>query len=69
MPAKHKITVSTQPVSPRPTSAQRRAAEAALLSNRQAELKQEAADRRAERAKKNAGPAATTPDAPTPPDA
>jgi hypothetical protein len=47
-----KMTVSTQPTNPRPTSAQRRAAEIASLATRQAELKQEAADRRAARAKK-----------------
>jgi hypothetical protein len=56
MAAKHKIVVSTQPTNPRPTSAQRRAAEIEALSNRQAELKQEAADRRAARAKTSAVP-------------
>jgi hypothetical protein len=60
MPAKHKMTVSVQPTSHRPSSAERRAAEIASLSNRQAELKQEAAERRAERA------AGGEPDASTP---
>jgi hypothetical protein len=48
MAAKHKMTVSMQTTSPhRPTSAERRAAQVASLATRQAELKQEAADRRA----------------------
>jgi hypothetical protein len=54
MAAKQKITVSTQATSHRPSSAERHAAEIARLSTRQAELKQEAADRRAERAIKSA---------------
>ncbi|MEA2314325.1 MAG: hypothetical protein QOI03_1017 [Solirubrobacteraceae bacterium] len=54
MAAKRKMTVSTQPTNPRPTSAQRRATEIASLSTRQAELKQEAADRRAARAERSA---------------
>lgn len=40
MAAKHKVTVSVQPTNPRPSSAQRRAAEIASLSTKQAELKQ-----------------------------
>jgi hypothetical protein len=59
MAAKHKITVSTQPTSRRPSSAERHAAEIAWLSTEQAELKREAADRRAERATKSAAGAAT----------
>ena len=59
MAAKHKMTVSTQATSRRPTSAERHAAQVAWLSTQQAELKREAADRRAERAIK------TAPDAPT----
>jgi hypothetical protein len=47
---KHKMTVSMQPMTGRLTSAERRAAQVASLSTRQAELKQEAADRRAKRA-------------------
>ena len=49
MAAKRKVTTSTRPVDPRPTSAERRAAQIASLATRQAELKQEAADRRAAR--------------------
>jgi hypothetical protein len=60
MAVKHKVTVSTQPTHSRGTTAERRAAEVALLSTQQAELKQEAANRRAERANQNA-PAAFTP--------
>ncbi len=50
MAAKNKVTVSTQPANRRPTSAERHAAQIASLSTKQAELKQEAAQRRAERA-------------------
>jgi hypothetical protein len=60
MAAKHKVTVSTQPMSYRPSSAERHAAKVAWLSTQQAELKREAADRRAERAIKSAAAAATT---------
>ena len=49
MAAKHKVTVSVQPTSYRPSSAQRRAAEVEFLSTQQAELKQQAAERRAQR--------------------
>ena len=54
MAAKHKVTVSTHPTNPRPTTAERRAAQVASLATKQAELKQEAAARREERAAKNA---------------
>jgi hypothetical protein len=60
MAAKHKMTVSTQSTSRRPSSAERHAAEIAWLSTEQAELKREAADRRAERAIKSVSVAATT---------
>jgi hypothetical protein len=60
MAAKHKVTVSVQPTNRWPTSAERRAAQVALLSTKQAELKQEAAERRAARANRNP-PAASTP--------
>jgi hypothetical protein len=60
MAAKHKMTVSTQPTNNRLTSAERRAASIAALSTQQAELKQEAADRRHQRAKKGAAKALTT---------
>ena len=60
MAAKHKVTVSTQSTSRyRPNSAERRAAQVAWLSTQQAELKREAADRRAERAMKRAADAAS----------
>jgi hypothetical protein len=49
MAAKHKVTVSNQPTQHRLTSAERRAAQIASLSTKQAELKQEAAERRAKR--------------------
>jgi hypothetical protein len=54
MAAKHKVTVSMQPTNHRLTTAQRRAASVASLSTQQAELKQEAADRRVQRAIKGA---------------
>ncbi|HEY2006248.1 MAG TPA: hypothetical protein VGG87_07340 [Solirubrobacteraceae bacterium] len=53
MAAKHKVTVSSQPTNGRLTTAERRAAQVASLSTRQAELKQEAAERRAKRAEQN----------------
>jgi hypothetical protein len=59
MAAKHKVTVSVQPTNRWPSSAERRAAQIATLSTKQAELKQEAAERRAQRAKNP--PAASTP--------
>jgi hypothetical protein len=54
MAAKPKVTVSMQPTNHRPTTAERRAAQIVALSTRQAELKQEAADRRDQRAGKSA---------------
>jgi hypothetical protein len=50
MAARNKVTVSTRPTNPRGTTAERRAAHIASLSTKQAELKQEAAERRAKRA-------------------
>ena len=50
MATKHKVTVSVQPAKHRPTSAERRAAQVEMLSTKQAELKREAAERRAKRA-------------------
>jgi hypothetical protein len=41
-----KVTESVRPPAPRPSAAERRAAEIGRLSTRQAELKQEAEDRR-----------------------
>ena len=54
MAAKHKVTVSMQSTNRRPNSAERRAAHIASIATRQAELKQEAADRRAARTNRNA---------------
>lgn len=54
MAAKRNVTVSTQPTNPRPSTAERRAAQIASLSTRQAELKQQAAARREQRATKSA---------------
>jgi hypothetical protein len=50
MAAKHKVTVSVQPAKHRPTPAERRAAQAEMISTKQADLKREAAERRAKRA-------------------
>ena len=49
MAAKKAVSVSVTPRRQRPSSAERRAAQQASISNKQAELKQEAADRRAKR--------------------
>jgi hypothetical protein len=46
MAPRNKVTVSVQPTTRRPTSAERRAAQIASLAAHQAKLKQEAADRR-----------------------
>ncbi|MDQ6777690.1 MAG: hypothetical protein M3071_16090 [Actinomycetota bacterium] len=54
MAAKHKVTVSVQPAKHRPTSAERRAAQVEMISTKQAELKREAAERRAKRAQLDA---------------
>jgi hypothetical protein len=59
MAAKHKVTVTTRPTNTWGSGAERRAAQMAMISTHQAELKQEAADRRAERANRDA-PAAST---------
>jgi hypothetical protein len=59
MAVKHKVTVSTRPANSRGTTAERRAAQVASLSTQQAELKQEAAERRAGRANQNASAAIT----------
>jgi hypothetical protein len=61
MRTRHKVTVSTQTTSQRPSTAERRAASIALLSTQQAELKQEAADRRVQRAAKSAADELTSP--------
>jgi hypothetical protein len=58
MASKNKVTVSVQPTTRRPTTAERRAAQLAALSTHQAKLKHEAAERRRTR---NADPAAASP--------
>ena len=58
MPIKHKLTVSTRPPTGRTTSAERRAAQIEALATQQTELKQQAAERRAARAKQTPAPAA-----------
>ena len=59
MATRHKVTVSVQPTSLRPTSAERRAAQIASLSTKQAELKREAAERR--QARESADPSTSAP--------
>lgn len=61
MAAKQKVTVSVQPAKQSPSSAQRRAAQIAAVSTKQAELKREAAERRAKRALNSNAPALSTP--------
>ena len=46
MAVKQKVTVSVQPTTRRPSSAERRPAHIATVSTQQAELKREAAERR-----------------------
>jgi len=55
MAKKHKVTVSVRPIDRLPSPADRRAALIASFSTKQAELKREAAESRARRAK-DAGP-------------
>jgi len=50
MAPRSKVIVSVQPAKHRPTSAERRAAQVEMVSTKQAELKREAAERRAKRA-------------------
>jgi hypothetical protein len=57
MAAKKMVTVSTKPTNQRPSSAERRVAQVAAISNKQAELKREAAERAAERAVSTDAPA------------
>jgi hypothetical protein len=49
MAARKPVTVSVQPTEQRPNSAERRAAQVLALSTQQADLKREAAERRAKR--------------------
>jgi ribosomal protein L29 len=53
MAAKHKVIAFTRPMSRRSSASERRAQQTATLSTKQAELKQEAAERRAQRATQN----------------
>jgi hypothetical protein len=61
MTIQQKVTLSMQPMPRRPSSAERRAAHIATVSTEQAELKHEAAERRANRAKNSNAPAAPVP--------
>ena len=61
MAAKNKVTVSMQQTNQRPSSTQRRAAQIAAVSTKQAELKHEAAERAAKRALSTSAPAASVP--------
>jgi hypothetical protein len=61
MAVKQKVTVSVQATKPRPSSAERRAAQIEAVSTKQAELKSEAAERRAKRALNSNAPAASMP--------
>jgi hypothetical protein len=54
MAAKHKVTTSVLPAAHRPTSSERRAAATAALATKQQDLKREAAERRAIRARNGA---------------
>jgi len=49
MAAKRKVSISTGPTNHRQSSSERHAAYVAQIANRQAELKREAAERRAKR--------------------
>jgi hypothetical protein len=61
MDAKQKTTPPAQPANRRPSSTERRAALAASLADQQAKLKQEAAERRARQASKDAPAGAPSP--------
>jgi hypothetical protein len=54
MPPKNTVTSSMRSMKPRLSAAERRAAEIAAGANKQAQLKREAAERRAERARREA---------------
>lgn len=54
MAAKHKVTVSVDPPTHRPTAIERRAALTAAIAGQQQTLKREAAERRAKRARGDA---------------
>jgi hypothetical protein len=59
MAAENNMTVSVKPTNQRPSTAQRRAAQIAAISTKQAELKREAAERAAKRALSTNAPAVT----------
>jgi hypothetical protein len=61
MAARPKVTVSVQPRTRRPSSAQRLADQAESVSMKQVELKREAAERRAKRASESNAPATSMP--------
>ena len=61
MAVRQKVTVSALPIARRPSSAERRAAHIATVSTEQAQLKHEAAERRANRAMNSNAPAASVP--------
>jgi hypothetical protein len=61
MATRNKVTESNQPARPRPSAAERRAAEVATLSTKQAELKNDAARRRQARELREDGPAPAPP--------
>jgi hypothetical protein len=61
MAPKHKVTVSVRPTARRPSSAERREAQIAILSTEQAKLKAEAAERRRTRGLAEDREAASTP--------
>lgn len=54
MPPKNTVKSSTRPAKPFLNGAERRAAEMAAVAGKQAQLKREAAERRAERARREA---------------
>src|SRR4051794_24991701 len=56
MPVKHKVSVSIDPPTYRPTATQRRAALTGAIAGQQQILKREAAERRAKRARDDAQP-------------
>jgi hypothetical protein len=61
MAARHKVTVSMDPTNRRLNAAERRAMQMAAVSNQQADLKREAAERAATRALSTNGQAAPAP--------
>jgi hypothetical protein len=64
MAIKRKVSISTGPTNHRQSSSERHAAYVAQIANRQTELKNEAAARRAKRAADEAEKPETQPDAP-----